>query len=795
MGRRVEFEPSRQLWLYLDLGLADRKNGFDASTTFRKHVVFMIKLYFLLLCGLLSVAPLTAAGPAPVLRVPLYANEINVNGTDYVRDGSWLAVNVDQSKSARITTRVPVSQGVYTLNFHAVGENDGRPTHRVSINDRLIGTFQTPLSNQTTEEGPAYTHKWDNIEISEGDTVTVESFAHSEDGQDIARGRWSRIVFSRPAPDMSNLHADITPSKGVYGELKLWHKITFAFEGPETSERANPNPFLDYRLTLTFTHDSSGVVYHVPGYYAADGMGSESSSESGNIWRAHFTPDLEGLWTWKASFRQGPNIAIEKDDKFSEPVFFDGETGGFQVGATDKTGRDFRAKGRLEYVGEHYLRFKGNGEYFIKGGADSPENLLAYIDFDGPRPVHERLHEGRSGEAAESPLHTYEPHLTDWNEGDAVWQKSKGKGLVGALNYLAGKGMNSVYFLTMNVEGDGNDVWPWTHQEERFRFDCSKLDQWEIVFSHMEKRGLLLHVVTQETENDQLLDSGENGLQRKLYYRELLARFGHHLGVVWNLGEENTNTDRQRMAFCQEFTEVDPYNHPVVVHTYPGQYDRVYTPLLGFHHFEGPSLQMGDMKGTHEETFKWIQKSSESGRPWVVNLDEIGPASTGVKPDKDDFWHDDVRHHALWGHLMAGGAGVEWYFGYQYDHNDLNCEDWRSRDHMWDLTRIALDFFQKNLPFSEMTSADHLVGNSDAYVLAKPGHTYALYLPAGKTVSLDLRNGPGRYRLKWFNPRTGGPLHDSVIETVVGGQPNVTIGNPPSDPEKDWVVILNSQVD
>ena len=149
---------------------------------------------------------------------------------------------------------------------------------------------------------------------------------------------------------------------------------------------------------------------------------------------------------------------------------------------------------------------------FLKGGADSPENFLAYEGFDGPKPVHEKLHESRAGEASESPLHRYAPHIGDWNEGDPIWRNDKGKGIIGALNYLSKQGMNSVYFLTMNVTGDGNDVWPWTRQNERFRFDCSKLDQWEIVFEHMDRLGLKMHVVTQETENDQLLDSGANGL-------------------------------------------------------------------------------------------------------------------------------------------------------------------------------------------------------------------------------------------------------------------------------------------
>ena len=33
---------------------------------------------------------------------------------------------------------------------------------------------------------------------------------------------------------------------------------------------------------------------------------------------------------------------------------------------------------------------------------------------------------------------------------------------------------------------------------------------------------------------------------------------------------------------------------------------------------------------------------------------------------------------------MAGGAGVEYYFGYSLPENDLLCEDFRSRDRSWD---------------------------------------------------------------------------------------------------------------
>ena len=101
------------------------------------------------------------------------------------------------------------------------------------------------------------------------------------------------------------------------------------------------------------------------------------------------------------------------------------------VEESDKEPPDFRARGRLEYVGERYPRFAGDGTYFLKGGTDSPENLLGYADFDGTRD-----HDAESGRR-EAFLHRYEPHVKDWREGDPSWQGGKGKGLIGALNYLA----------------------------------------------------------------------------------------------------------------------------------------------------------------------------------------------------------------------------------------------------------------------------------------------------------------------------------------------------------------------
>lgn len=585
----------------------------------------------------------------------------------------------------------------------------------------------------------------------------------------------------------------------ITGELKKWHRVTVTFNGPSTSENDTINPFLDYRMNVTFRNGD--LEYVIPGFYTADGNAAESGASAGNKWRVHFCPDMEGTWTYKASFRSGKEIAVTDDPDAGEPIYFDGLEGSFEIGPTDKTGRDFRGKGKLQYVNGHYLRFAETGGYFLKGGADSPENFLAFEDFDETLPG--KVREQRPGDnIPTSELHAYSPHASDWQEGDPFWQNDRGKNIIGALNYLASKGMNSVYMLTMNVTGDGDDVWPWTNRDERYRFDCSKLDQWEIVFSHMDELGMMMHFVTQETENECLLDNGDTGIQRKLYYREMIARFGHHLAITWNLGEENGpagfspigQTDKQRMDAATHLKKINPYKDLIVIHTHSSDADRikVIAPLLGYPGLDGLSIQVGNLYNAHDQTLKWLRLSDDSDKPWVVCLDEIGPSNTGVKPDSADPFHDDVRKYVLWANLMAGGGGVEWYFGFQYPHNDLSCEDWRSRDKMWDQTRYALEFFQNHVPFWDMESRDDLTSSEIDFCFTLEGEIYAIYLPEGGTTKINLTDQDGEYVINWFNPRKGGELVLGTKQYIMGGQTS-EIGFPPEEIDKDWValVVLN----
>jgi hypothetical protein len=253
----------------------------------------------------------------------------------------------------------------------------------------------------------------------------------------------------------------------------IWDTVSLTFAGPQASEN-DPATFLDYRLTVTFTNGDQ--VFVVPGYFAADGDAANTHATSGNKWRVNFTPNATGRWTYEAVLKTGPGVAI--NELPGTPLELDKATGSFTVrpSPVSPVARDFRGKGRLAYVGNRYLRFTGTGDYFLKGGAGSPENLLGYYGFDGTFDAG-GAHYPSLGE---DQLHHFEPHAGDFRAGDPNWtdeEGHEGRNIIGFVNYIADAGLNSQYFLTMNYEGDGWEVWPWTHFDERETFDISRLAQ------------------------------------------------------------------------------------------------------------------------------------------------------------------------------------------------------------------------------------------------------------------------------------------------------------------------------
>lgn len=600
----------------------------------------------------------------------------------------------------------------------------------------------------------------------------------------------------------------------ISGELKQWHKITLDLTGPFANETdSKPNPFMDYKMTVTFTHESGKPSYKVPAYFAADGNAAQTSADKGNIWRAHLSPDRVGRWNYSISFLRGEKVAVDACPDPQKVVSCDGLEGTFEIVKSDKKGVDLRSKGRLSYVGKRYLQFQGNGEYFLKAGTDAPETLLAYADFDNTIALKAKV-----------PLKTYTKHLADFEPENPTWKNGKGKGLIGAINYLSSKGINSFSFLTYNAGGDGDDVWPYVQRDDKFHFDCSKLDQWQIVFDYAQEIGMHLHFKLQENESDdhrdgaarkpkeikEALDQGDTGPERKVYLRELIARYAHELALNWNMGEENTQSYQEQIAMIDFVKATDPYQHHRVIHTFPEQQDRVYTPLLGNKsNLTGASLQ-NLFNVVHQRTLKWLKAADSAGKEWVVANDEQNPASTGVPQDigydgtdglaiekNMRFDLNDIRKYTLWGNLMAGGAGVEYYFGYKLPENDLIAEDFRSRNKSWEYASTAIRFFKdQKIPFWEMENANEIIENpkntNKKYCLAKAGEIYVVYLPEGGNSNLDLKNENGTFSVKWFDPVNGGRLKNGEVKLLKGGR-LVNTGYPPEKIDQDWIVVLRKK--
>jgi CubicO group peptidase (beta-lactamase class C family) len=601
-----------------------------------------------------------------------------------------------------------------------------------------------------------------------------------------AEGNWGKLEAGNAKSRMNRILALTAWAAGydrtaprVSGELTKWRPVSIDFRGPNASASdLNPNPFLDYRLQVQFT-GPSGKSHDVPGFFAGDG----SSGLTGDVWRVVFSPDETGTWQYRAMFRQGNEAATRLDLSYGEPLAFDGSEGRIEIAETSPTSTGFYRWGRLEYVGGHYLKLR-DGPYWLKGGADSPEDFLAYKGFaNTPKARHQ-----------------YANHVADWREGDPEWDGGKGKGIIGALNYLAAQQVNSIYFLPMNIGGDGKNVYPYlgkpnakgSPENDNLHFDLTKLEQWSLVFEHAQRQGIMLHVVLNEAEaaNKKELDGGQLGVERKLFYRELIARFGHFPALQWNISEEynlHHKIDPETVKeFAQYIADTDPDDHPITVH-HSSRAEKAWAPFVGNANFTVTSFQ--ENKDVSKLVESWREKSRQAGVPLVIGVDESFPDKTSPTNI------DRHRKEYIWNVYFSGGQ-IELILD-----ELLKVEDFRRYEAAWQYMAYARNFMNEHLPFWEMEPADGLLQGESEFkgknnlvggqVLAKQGEAYAIYLAiAVETGKLDLQEFPARFRQRWFNPRAGtfaGP------EVYVQGGRQISLGTPPTDPSEDWVVLLTRE--
>ena len=568
----------------------------------------------------------------------------------------------------------------------------------------------------------------------------------------------------------------------VSGSLRLWQPVELTVAGPASHELAeSPNPFLDIRLDVTLTSPGGGIR-QVPGFFAGDGQGGGT----GNMWKARFTPDEAGQWQYLVSLQQGEAIAVADLDPTGGPLPSHGDSGVFQITDQDPTAPGFLSRGPLHYVGEHYLRF-ADGSYWIKGGLDSPENFLGYEGFDNTVKQSGGVRPG----SLPNLLHAYRPHIIDWQPGDPLFTSEDtgvdSKGIIGAVNYLASQGVNSLYMLMMNLGGDGRDTYPFTGASgsafDNTHYDISKLYQWNTVLDHMQRRGVAAHLVLgeQEVENTHWLDDGQLGPERKLFYRELVARFGYLNALKWNLSEESRYTDEQHQSFAAYLRSIDPVAHPITVHHWIDQPAEQYQALLGKPDFEATSIQFHPERA-NEFTETWRRLSREAGVPWIIDMDEQGPGDRGLTTEN----MTEMRKSVLYPVYFSGG-NIEWYLG-RYS-GDIGTENFRAFEPMLRSMRIGRELLESQVPFHRMEPNDDALSGGHAMdqVFELPGQHYLLYLQDGLTAR-ELTLSEGDYTLRWFDPIDGDYVGD--VQAVTGG--TITLDAAPGELQQDWIVLIDA---
>jgi len=492
-----------------------------------------------------------------------------------------------------------------------------------------------------------------------------------------------------------------------------WSKIEFSFAGPASRGRAEPNPFA-IRLDVVFTCPS-GRQYQMPGFYDGDGKGGLD----GNVWKVRFSADEVGMWAFRAQ---------------SSHKLLDGRTGKFTVAPVSPNAEGFWKWGRLEYTGTpangiRYLKFR-DGPYWLKAGCDDPENFLG----------------------------NYRNYSTQAKRKAAV-------------DYLAARGVNSLYIMTHNLGGDDRDVWPWLGETAReamtnggqdSRFDVARLEEWRELFEYMQGRGVVPYVILED-------DSAWKSYDHDRYYREIVARFGYLPALIFNLGEEHNENYRltEALGWIERLAEVDPYDHPRGIHNVNRPTDQyVRAAQVDFTSIQtgSPGSRAGlDNALEHNRmTIDWISRCKSLGqRTLMVGFDEGRPE----------------QHRAAWWAAYLGGGVWEAHVPKPYD-RPMSA---------WEPTWTELGgarAFMETLPFWEMESRNDLVKSGKAICLAKQRTAYALYLPIGGNVTIEL-TGQTTYEVAWWNPANGSDGRFQDRRVVKGGTVRLTA---PGD--GDWAVRI-----
>src|SRR5580658_7561248 len=315
------------------------------------------------------------------------------------------------------------------------------------------------------------------------------------------------------------------------------------------------------------------------------------------------------------------------------------------------------------------------------------------------------------------------------------------------------------------------------------RFNLPYWQKFERMLSFARDRDMIISLVLDMGDSKVHPDAG--GEDERRFIRYAVNRFAAFSNVTWDLGDDldvyrDEKWTHDTGVYIQER---DPWKHLETSHPAKSNdhQDRT-SSWFGFTSYQEwgrdqHNLMLASRK-LQEKTGRIIPQTNEE-----YGYEDHYPH--WALPGSDSA---DVLRRTAWDIVMAGAyqtagetvrrgvnVGADMGGGWFNARGDDTMTMFLGYGHM-------VDFFT-GFAWWKTNPHDELVNNGN-YCLADPGKTYAIYLPKGGQVTVQLE--PGRYRASWFSAVTG----EQIDLPPVDG-PAWTSPAPPD--ANDWAILLERQ--
>ena len=492
------------------------------------------------------------------------------------------------------------------------------------------------------------------------------------------------------------------------------------------------NPFTDARMEGDFSMESGGKSWHVAGF---------CDSVDGATYRIRFMPSAAGTYRFVITFSQG---------NFTQSV-----KGEFQATASHR-----RGPLRVDPQYPWHFAWEGTGEHYFFNGTTAYW-LLGWKDDRVVRECLERLQR----------LKVNRLRVT----------------LAGRTNVYYGEpvmpGENFTMDLAAWVAQDAHDF---LHPGFDYsRFNVSHWQRFESMLRYARDRDVIISIVLDM--NDSRIHPAAGSEDERRFLRYAVARFAAFSNITWDLGDDlDCYRDDQWTHDTGTFlVGLDPYHHlatshpvDVVVNGKSVHQDRG-AAWFGFTSYQEWS------RNQHALMLQSRKFQEEAGRIIPQTNEEYG------YEDHYPLWaianqeSADALRHVAWEIVMAGGyqtAGESARRGTNvWPDTGGGWMNGRGDDTMTMFLGYAhLVDFMTSFAWWKTNPHDELV-DSGNYCLAEPGRIYAVYLPRGGRIKLQLE--PGKYAVEWFSPLSG--------ERISAGEASGPTWSSPEPPDtKEWAVLV-----